>query len=165
MSEEELLNVGDNEVTLADLAGIDTTQIEAKKGSAFPAGIFKFSAKTAELKVVGAGDSKKAAIVFAFECIDVTELAKDDDDPAKTVGRDHQEVVTIDDVLEDIGHVKAFMADAGYQGAGSLQDILADFQGTKFFARIKQRPNKNDPDIIYSNIGIKFGFDVFFHAG
>ncbi len=155
---EDLLKVGGEEASLADIAGLDTTEIAAKKGSAFPGGAFKFKCEKAELKVVGAGDNKKAGVVFDFICTDVTELADDKDDPEKVVGRHHTEVVTVEDLLEDIGHIKAFMADAGYQGTGSLQDILADFQGTEFFAKVKQRKDKNDPDIVYSNIGIKFGF-------
>ena len=57
-------------------------------------------------------------------------------------------------VEEWVGSMKAFQADIGesWQGSGTLDALLAGFEGCLFVATLKKTKDKNDPDKSYTNI-------------
>lgn len=164
---DQMVDVGGQTASLADLAGIDTDQIPETRGSSFPAGAVQFKCEKAELGIFGSDDTKKAGIKFELKCTNVMALLDSEIDMESVVGRTHNEVVFIAgkdsngnviDPMQKIGYTKTFMGDAGFKGSGKLQDLLAQFTGHEFLARIKHRKNPNDPDQPFAGLGIFVGF-------
>lgn len=163
---QEMLNVGEQNVSLADLAGFNMDEVQEAQGSSFPGGVFQFKNDKAEIGVVPSDKGKYAIIVLGFVCEKSISYANPKDaENDSAVGRRHEERVFFagadlkpEDTLERLGYVKKFMADTGFKASGSLQECLAKYVGHSLQAKVKQRPDKNDPDVVYANMGIGIGF-------
>lgn len=158
MSDQDMmLDVAGQQVSLADIAGINMDDVAEVRGSTFPAGAFKLVVDYAKLAVMGRDDDKKAGIQFKFKCSDVLSLIDTSKDADTIIGKFHVETCFLKDPMEGLGRTKAFMADAGFKGTGSLQELLAAFVGHEFKCVITNSPDRNDKDIIYANIGLNIG--------
>ena len=159
MSEQDdlMLDVGGEQVSLADIAGVNMDDVAEVRGTTFPAGAFKFVVEEAKLAVVGQAEKKKAGIQFKFKCSDVMTLVDSNKVAEDVIGKFHVETCFLTDPMEGLGRAKAFMADTGYKGSGTLQQLLEGFAGHEFKSVITNRPDKNDKDLIYANIGLNIG--------
>ncbi len=158
MADEDLmLDVGGEQVSLADIAGVNMDDVAEVRGTTFPDGAFKFAVEDAKLTVVGAKDSRKPGIQFTFKCTDVLALTDSSKDAESVISKNHMELLFLTDPMEGLGKAKAFMADTGYRGQGKLDAMLDGFKGHEFKAIIKQRVDKDDNSIIYANIGLNIG--------
>lgn len=156
-NEDMLLEIGGETVSLADLAGINMDGVTEVRQTLFPAGAFKMRVEEGKLDVFGSGTDKKAAIVFKFKCTDVLALTDTSLVANDVIDKFHQEPIMLNEPIEGLGRFKAFAADAGFKGSGSLQELLANFVGTEFKTIITHRPDKNDKSRVYSNIGLNIG--------
>ncbi len=140
------------EVTLADLAGIDTDAIEAK-ASGFDVtqkGAYSFAIANASLEEVGEW------AVVKFECEITDCLATAGDKVAEQmVGEMHEEMIFISDAIKAVAEAKFFMAAAGFAGTGSFDNMLDGFVGTRFTGKVAHSSPKNDPDKVYANLDMK----------
>lgn len=138
------------DVSLADIANIDMNEVEAFEGGfePTPKGVFTFDVKDAGLETI----NDKAVIYFETEIAEVHALADDDADPEKLIGWKHKETIFVGDLAKSVGQAKAIMQNAGYEGTGTLEQLLDGFVGSSFIAPTKHRRDKNDADRIYSNI-------------
>lgn len=158
MAEDDLmLEVGGQSVSLAEIGNVDMDGVAEVRGVTFPAGAFQLAVETAKLGIVGSGKDRKPAVMFEFNCRNVIALTDSEVDAAVVIGKTHREACLLTDPMEGLGHVKAFMADTGFKGSGSLQELLEAFKGTEFLTRITNNPDKNDTSRIYANIGLNFG--------
>lgn len=140
-------------VSLADLAGIDMNEIEEYEGGfeVTPKGAYVFLVKDAKLSELG----DYAVIAFELEVTDCMAVASEEKTTEQMVGVIHEENIFITDVKKSVGQAKFLMRAAGYTATGTLNELLDGFCGTKFAAKVKQKPKKNDPDTIYANIDMK----------
>lgn len=145
---------GDTEVSLADIAGIDMTSVEAFEGGfePTPKGVYLFDVKDAGLDTITVDGVDKAVIYFETEIAECYALVDDSIEPESMVGWKHRETVFISDLKKSVGQAKAIMQNAGFSGSGTLEEMLDAFCGSQFVAPIKHRKDKNDTDKIYSNI-------------
>ncbi len=158
MADEDLmLEVGGEQVSLAQLAGVNMDDVAEVRGSTFAAGAFKFAVDIAKLAVMGKGNDAKAGVQFKFKCTDVLSLVDASKDAETIIGKFHTETCFLTDPMEGLGRTKAFMADTGFKGSGSLQTLLEGFVGHEFKCVITNNADKNDKDIIYANIGLNIG--------
>jgi hypothetical protein len=148
MSEDTVVKIGDEDVSLADIAGVDMSQVEEFRFENTPKGIYQWVCKNAEVVKLG----NKPAIRYELEASNVIALSDDSLDPDKYVGHKHNEAIFITDLEKDIGRAKAFMIDAGFEGSGTLQELLDQFVGHEFISAIGHRKDKNDTDKVYANI-------------
>lgn len=141
------------EVSLADLAGLDMSAVEAVAGGfeLTPKGAYVFKVLDAKL----AEFADYPVITFELEIIECLALASDDKTPEGMVGVKHDETIFIIDVQKSVGQAKFLMTEAGYRATGTLQELLDGFCGTKFSAKVKHKAKKNDPETIYANIEMK----------
>lgn len=146
----DLIKVGDMELSLADLAGLDMSTVAEYRVSAFPQGTFAWRGILAEIRPIDTQDGKKAAIVFEAECTQVYAVADESVDADSLIGRKHQESFFLNDLQKGLGAAKAFMVDCGMSGSGALTELLTQFTGHEFGAQVKHRKDKNDPDKIYA---------------
>lgn len=149
-------------VTLADLAGIDMSEVEEYRGGGItPEGVYEWQVVSATLDKLSFLDKKSGENVTA-PIIDIKLRAnaclqcKDPGiDPVELVGIEFNERFFIRDAIKDIGKIKAFMSDIGFTGSGSLGDQLDQLINMEFTAAVKHRKNNNDPDRPYANLDNK----------
>jgi len=165
MSDDKVFNVeidgSEQAISLADLAGVDLSGIEAYRGGgALPAGIYEFRIKNAEISTLEFTDRKtnedvEVPIVdIGCEVIACRKTKAADVDPEQLAGAAHNERFFIRDVRKDLGRVVALLQDIGMQGSGSLQDLLDQAVGREFACAIKTRKDKNDPDRVFANLDL-----------
>lgn len=161
MADENEMNkkimIEGSEATLADLAGLSLDDVKEKRGEALPKGCFDFeisSEPPPHLAVSGEGDKAKGAAQFKFKVLDVVALSDDDYKGTKDelISKDHFERFFLSDG-DSLGYLKAFLVDLGASSAGKpLKDLLQDCAGLRVRAFIGKRKDKNDSDIVYTNI-------------
>lgn len=156
----ELINIKNDgeeqEVSLMDIAGIDMADVQEFEGfEATPKGLYDWEVKDAGLDTVETKNGNAGIIYFDLEAINCHTLIGDDRDPASMTGTKHRETIFIGDVAKSVGRAKSLMANAGFQAQGKLSELLDAFCGHTFTAPIKQRKDKNDADVVYSNLVIK----------
>jgi hypothetical protein len=144
--------LGDVMTNLAELAGVDMSQVQEVRGFLTPAGILQLRGVKGSLDIMGTEEGKPA-VIFEFEIKDVKTLSDKTLDPNEVIGKKHREVFFLSE-KEDLGRVKAFCIDCGASnGMGSLGQIVeAVGNGHEFYAQINHRKNKNDPNQVYANI-------------
>lgn len=141
-------------MSLADLAGADTTDVAEVRFSTLPKGVYGFECLEAHMAEIG--DDDKPVVKFKLEVKAVTQTESGKDE----VGSMHTETFFIDrdKPEEGIGRIKAFIADAGGStdgiigGFGENKGYVDAFVGHQFTAGIKHRANKNDKDNPYANV-------------
>lgn len=153
---DQMIAVGDEQISLADLAGISYDETVAVKGGLrFPKGVFKWKVAEAGFDVSGEDENKKAIIKNKLTCLDVISLADDGVDGADFIGKDFYHISWLTKPVEGLGQQKDFMQMAGFQGSGDWQTMLADFAGTEFIGEIVHRVNRNDKDHPYVNLDVQ----------
>lgn len=157
--ENEQGEVEEMEVSLADIAGIDMNAVEAFEGGfeSTPKGVYLFECKDAKLDSMETKNGTSAVIQFVLEIADCYAVVSDDPKVTEESmkGKKHTETIFVSDVAKSVGQAKAIMQNAGYNAAGSLEDLLDGFCGSQFIAPIKHRKDPNDSDKIYANLVIK----------
>ncbi len=150
-AEEIMLDIDGEQHSLADIAGLDTSEIEEVRGFIFPKGLFTWKVVESELNVRQAKGIDTAVIAHKLECVDCIAIAEDLD-AAEIVGKNYVETFWLGDIKEGLGQNKAFMVDSGFTGSGVLQELLNAFAGHEFNAKVKLKPDANDKSIIYANL-------------
>ena len=163
MSEENnQVLIGDETVDLAQLAGVDMTELQEVRSMVLPAGQMLFKVLDAKLEAKEVADRRdeaeegakinKPVISFELEVMDCMALVKDDIEPGSVVGRKHHNSIWITDIKTELGRAKAFLADIGVNCAGGLKDLLTEAHGIEFVSDVTNTKDKNDPDRIYANL-------------
>lgn len=148
MSDLEMVQIGSETISLAELAGYDFSAVPEKRTFSFPVGQFLWEvvADPQPPKLQKMGDGP--AIAFNIKCINVlTPIAdKYGITAEQCVGQSHRETFFIR-TIEDFGWVKAFLIDIGVMKAtDNPLAFLEKSVGVKFVAWIVHTPNKNDKD-------------------
>jgi len=154
----EMLDLeGDGMVSLAELAGLDFSEVAEQRQFAFPQGVYSWEIITDDTheipKVKKVGET--GAVAFGLKCTNVLSIKEGGDfagKPEDLLGKIHRETFFFKD-LRSLGYIKAFLIDIGVAAKeGKLPVILASSVGTKFSAPIVHRPNKDNKDVVYVNI-------------
>jgi len=164
--EDMVIIEGGEEISLADLAGVDLEGIAEQRFSSLPRGVYVLEVSSEKPPHFGTIENKegkkKAAAIFTQTVLDVLALADNNDapegDPTKLIGREHRETFFVSD-QKSIGYIKAFVKDIGGQadkgplgGVAGKPGILDACAGIRFQAPIGHRKDPNDADKIYVNI-------------
>lgn len=160
MNEHEIVTLnekdGEKTVTLADLAGLDISDVEAKRFFRAPKGVYVWEICMDEQDNLPPGVraiNGKAAMVMPLKIINVIALKDPDYSGTGTdlIGKIHRETQFITQE-ESLKYIKAFLQDIGLSGNGRLNDLLAGAVGLKFQAPIAHQVDKNDTSKVYSRI-------------
>lgn len=161
MSEQQMVDdtdsveLGGVQMTLAQIAGLDTTDVEEVRRVKFPKGWFIFEvSEEATLDQVTANDEERVVIKIPLNCLAVIS-SKEPEEAAKCISKSYYENFWLksDDPMEAIGQFKAFAADIGYQGSAVLNEIIDGVKKMRLVAPITHARNKNDEDNPYINLG------------
>lgn len=137
-----------NTVSLAELAGIDMSDLGEARFSNLPKGIYKFVILDGEKLPAfhKLGDSKFGAVFFT-KVEDVLGLTDKNDapdgDPTKLIGKEYRETQFITS-QESFKYLNAFITDLGGLKVGSYADKFKSLAGVVFTAPIAYRKDKND---------------------
>jgi len=148
---DEAIKIGDEEVSLTDIAGVEMDEVKEHRFQVTPQGIYQWNVKDAKLEAI----NNKPVIRYILTATNVLSLTDDALRPEDFINVEHNEVIFITDLAKDLGRAKAFMVDTGFTGSGTLQELLDQFVGHGFIGVIKHRKDKNDADITYANINMQ----------
>jgi len=151
---EDTVKIGEEEISLMDLAGISMDDVEEYRASATPAGKFLWRVVEAKLEARDTTNKEdpqgpkisKPTVNFELESQNCFALVDEKLDPANYVGIKHNETIWINNADKDLGRIKAFLVDIGVGGQGSLTDLLAQAQGIEFVSDVTNVKNKYNPD-------------------
>lgn len=146
---------GDETVSLAQIANLDMEDVEEVRWSNLPkmSGVFEIVKMELTSRNTKQGD--RPVLAGTFKVLEVFSCLDDDVTPESLIEREHRQAWFIGvgdppDPVKDIGRWKAFLVDTGYQATGQINAICDACAGHRFIGVIKQRPDKDDKDIIYS---------------
>lgn len=157
-----------NDMSLADLAGVDVSNIEEVRFEAIPLGTYNLRINKVEIEDTFNNDSEKVfRPTFEVEIIDVVSILKipagEDKEAytAKQIGRKHSERFTInmaksnDEIATAIGRVKTFHTDVG-QGelpwTSNLIENCESLEGREFVGQFTHQTDKNDRSRVFSRL-------------
>lgn len=157
---EDIVKIGEEEISIMDLAGLSMDDVEEYRASATPAGKFLWRVVEAKLEARDATNKddpqgpkiSKPTVNFELESQNCFALVEEKLDPANYIGIKHNETIWISNADKDLGRIKAFLVDIGVGGSGSLTDLLAQAQGIEFVSDVTNVKNKDNPDYVYANL-------------
>lgn len=144
----EFVEFDGQQVSLADLAGIDMSDLGEARFSNIPKGVFKFVFLDGQKAPAfhKLGDSKFGAVFFC-KVLDVLGLVDKNDAPdgdaTKLIGKEYRETQFISS-QESFKYLNAFITDLGGAKTGSYADKFASLVGIEFTCPISYRKDKND---------------------
>lgn len=151
----DIVSIGGENVSLADLAGFDLGGVQELRGSLTPIGTFRLMVKSAVLAMVTTKDGPSAGVVFEFIIKEVLAVVPpegmDNFEEDSLIGTEHRHTFFIREA-KDLGRVKAFLIDIGYQGVGQLQDLLQGSVDHEFIGSIRHTADKNDKERKFANL-------------
>lgn len=163
--DEGMVMVGEDKVSLTDLANFDMSDVEEMRISGFPSGHFRWRILGGEdrpaLLPIDTKKGRKPGVKIKCECLEVMNLQPDpkvevQPDPISLIGKTHIETFFIGDPEgKGLGFLKAFMADVGIEAVGRLDDLLLAMVDKEFTAPIKNKPNPDDEDMRRINFDLK----------
>lgn len=148
--------MSDDLISLEELGGVILDDVEEVRFSFenLPVGSYVGELTNAELTLVG--EAKKPVAKFTIKVLECHSLKEDNSEESRASQAEkvHTEMVYFkaDSVREDIGRARAMLTDMGAENTGELGPALKAATGSQFAFRIKHRPDKTDPDIIYANM-------------
>lgn len=169
MAETEIqgtFRIGDQEMTIAEIAGIDISAVREVRAVRVNPGLYRFKIADCEFVKMEIGEEKIPTIAIATSC-EILEVALCYEWPSKVriedpdvikalIEKKHYErFVNKNDILAMIGAYKAFLVDVGFTTGGEAAELQAIMQacvGYEFWGVIKWSRNQNDPDMPYINL-------------
>lgn len=156
------------EFSLADIAGLDASEIAEVRFESLPAGVFAFRGDSAAFEdTTNRDDERRIVLVVKMEVSEVKSVIdrdyKTDEQKATLLGKKHTEKFYIvpEKAAEGLGLIRAFIGDIGLPNEGpfggvegSEPGIVDGFVGHEFTGKIVQRPRKGDPTIKDSSLRI-----------
>lgn len=154
------VHVGDEVVTLGDLAGLNMDEVSEQRGFKFPKGDYVWEVSTdpenlPRLAAIGEGDKAKPGIIVPCKCMDVIRVNDSEftGNEADIIGKVHRETMFLTgEIATALGYFKAFAKDIGAPYSPNLKELIAGMSGTRFSAPISHRKNPNDTDQVFVQI-------------
>lgn len=168
MSESQNVMIGEEEISLDQLAGIDLTEVKEVRSSHTPAGKFQWRVTEAKLEAREATNKEdptgpkiyKATVQFELKSQNCFSLVDAELAPEDYIDITHRETFWIGKIA-DIGRVKAFLVDMGIEGNKALTELLDEAHGQEFVSEVTNRKNADNPDYVYANIKGTMTMDEF----
>jgi len=159
MSENTVM-IGETEISLDELAGVDLSDVKEVRSSVTPAGKFHWRVVDAKLEAREATNKEdpqgpkinKPTITFELKSQNCFSLVDADLEPEDYIDITHRETFWLNDLKKDLGRVKAFLVDMGIDGNKALTDLLDESHGQEFVSDITNVKSKDNPDFVYANI-------------
>lgn len=149
----ELVELDGQTVSLAELAGIDMSDLGEARFTNLPRGVYKFAILDGEKVPAFHKLGEKFGAVFFLKVEDVLGLTDKNDAPdgdaTKLIGKEHRETQFITS-QESFKYLNAFITDLGGLKQGAYADKFKSLAGVVFTAPIAYRKDKNDTSKEYA---------------
>lgn len=155
MTDEQNLDGGEADFSLADLAQLDVSEIAEVRFESLPAGIFNFQGVEAKLdKGTNRDDETRFILTLKMEVTECTALTERGFTKEELIGKKHTEKMYIvpEKAAEGIGMIRAFYGDIGLPNEGALGGVegmepgmIDGFVGHEFKGKIIKQARKGDP--------------------
>lgn len=139
-------------MSLADIAGMDTSDITELRSSQLPTGLFLFEVGRGSLseKVIR-DDEQVYEIGLPLKIVEVDTITEKDTSPEDVIGKTHNErwLVIPAEAEKGIGYAKAFVADIGGDNTGAMGGVedsegwLTKNEGLRFLAKVVKKKGKD----------------------
>lgn len=147
--------------SLASLAEIDVSEIEEVRFVNLPAGTYDFEVNKAELAEDTKDGKRRFKVEVELKIVECRSSLEANVDRDSLAGRMHTERFFIkpeesqEDVLKQIGRIRAFVTDIGQDSKGTLGAIVENMKGHQFSAKIVKQKDKTDPSIEYARLKLE----------
>jgi hypothetical protein len=144
--------------SLADLAGIDVSDIEEVRFSSLEPGAYGFEINEADLGEDEKDGNRRFFARFDMKVVEVKTILTPGIDKESQLGKAHTERYYIDpskpedEVKKSIGRIRAFLTDIGLNSAGPLGDVVRSAKSHVFVGKIVQQTDKDDKSIKYARL-------------
>lgn len=149
MEDDEIENGG---MSLADIAGLDTDDVEELRSQALTAGLYVFEMQAGKLQdTTVKDDERRIKINIPLKVVEVQAITEKGVTEEEVMGKVHTESFFVDpaDPGKGIGYAKGFIADAGASNSGNMGGVegaptgyLDALQGHRFVAKaLKKKGN------------------------
>lgn len=144
-----------NMMSLADLANIDVSGVDAVRYVQLPAGIFVFEVTDAKM-LEGQNDDgdKRFNSDFTLTIREVKSVLESGVDKDSLIGKTHTERQYItpakgqEETTKAIGRVRAFVEDSGGTWSGNIVESVQNTKGNVFTGKLVHQKDRNDPSRI-----------------
>lgn len=141
-----------NMMSLADLANIDVSGVEAVRYQLLPAGIYVFEVTDAKM-LEGKNDDgdRRFNSDITLTIREVKSVLDANVDKESLIGKTIQERQYItpakgqEKTTEAIGRVRAFVEDSGGTWAGNIVDSVVNTKGNVFTGKLVHQKDRSDP--------------------
>lgn len=141
-------------MSLADIAGIDTSEIEELRSSSLPTGLYTFECSAGKLedKMVKDDSERRVVASVQLKVIEIDTIAEKDVNPDDVMGKTQTEQFFIDpaEAEKGIGYLKGWVADIGADNSGNMGGVegapagyLDKLEGHRFKAKIIKKKAKD----------------------
>ena len=140
-------------MSLADIAGLDVSDVEELRSSQFPVGLFTWEVAIAKLDTQTVKDDElRYTGIIELKCVEVDTLTDRDATPDDCLGKTFTEKFFIDpaEAQKGIGFLKGFVADVGCDNKGNMGGVegappgyLDKMVGHRFKAKIIKKKGKD----------------------
>lgn len=146
---------GEVEFSLADLAGVDASDIQEVRFENLPPGAYDFIGRGAKLEeMTNREDKKRFVLTLTMEVVECKVCLERGVEKESLVGKKHIEKMYIlpENPADGIGRIRALYADIGLDNRGPLGGVegqapgfIDTFVDHVFPGKIKHKPRKDDP--------------------
>lgn len=143
------------EFSLADLAGIDASEIAEVRFESLPAGAYTFRGESAAFEdTTNRDDERRIVLKVVMEVVEVKAVAERGVEKESLLGKKHTEkfYVVPEKATEGLGLIRSFIADIGLPNEGPFggvegaePGIVDSIVGHEFPGKIIKQPRKGDP--------------------
>lgn len=150
------------ELSLADLADIDVSDVEEMRFETLPQGVYEFEVTAADMEEkLNKDEERRFLAAFEYKILAVKSVLEAGVDKEALVGKIHKEALFINPgaepkaVQEAIGRIRAHITDMGCDSAGKLGDIVRNTKGHIFTSRLVHQKDKNDKTVVYAKLKLE----------
>ncbi len=141
-------------MSLADIAGIDTSEIEELRSSALPVGLYTFECQAGKLedRMVKDDTERRVVVSVPMKVVEVDTIAEKDVSESDVMGKTQTEQFFIDpsEAEKGIGYLKGWLADIGADNSGNMGGVdgapagyLDRLESHRFKAKIIKKKSKD----------------------
>ena len=144
-----------SEFNLADLAGLDVSEVEEVRFETLAQGVYEFKINSTKLDE---GDNKDGEKRFwaeiELEVVDVKTVIDRGVEKESLIGKKLTEKLYIvpAEWQKGVGRIRAWLADTGLENAGELGVLLESAVGHMFNGKIVHQTDKDDKSVKYARL-------------
>lgn len=144
-------------ISLADIAGLDVSEVNEIRMGALPKGNYVFEVKKADLEEGTNKDNEQRFIITTeSEVVEVISLIDPKEDKEALIGRKYtdKQYIVPEKWEEGVGLYRGRVTDMGCDSSGVLGEVVERTVGHQYRAKITHRRDRDDREKFYADMQI-----------